>query len=103
MKVHLNIAKKRDKSISKVLDKLFHDNKKLQSGYINKKIKLIWAEEMGPTINSYTKSIYVNKKTLFISLNSSALRHELSMSKQKLILLINKKLGIDLIEDTVIR
>ena len=103
MKVHLNIVKKNDKPISDVLKDYIIQNKKVSKGYFTNRIKTTWKESMGPTIYSYTKSIYFNKSTLYINITSSPLRQELLMSKSKIIDLINEKIGSNFINEVVIR
>lgn len=103
MKVHLNIVKKNDKSIADVLQDFMKANKKVSKGYYTKQIKIIWKEAMGPTIYSYTKSIYFSKSILYINITSSPLRQELLMSKNKIITLFNEKLGNNFLKEVVIR
>ena len=103
MKVHLNIVPKKDKPIAEVLQDLMKKNKRMGRGYTLKNIKLIWKDAMGPTINSYTKSLFLSKKKLFINITSAPLRQELSMSKEKIKDLINERIGTALIEEVVVR
>ena len=103
MKIHLNIVKKNDKPINEVMKDLFRQNKKMSKGYIAKRIRMIWKSEMGPTIWSYTKSLYLREQILYINITSSPLRHELSMSKEKILTLINDKFGRKVVEKVVIK
>ena len=59
----------------------------------------IWQELMGPIIASRTDRMFIKKKTLYVNMNSAPLKHELNMSKAKVLKLINQKMGIDVIED----
>ena len=59
----------------------------------------IWQELMGPIIASRTDRMFIKKKTLYFNMNSAPLKHELNMSKAKVLKLINEKMGIDVIED----
>ena len=59
----------------------------------------IWQELMGPIIASRTDRMFIKKKTLYVNMNSAPLKHELNMSKAKVLKLINEKMGIDVIED----
>ena len=63
------------------------------------KLKGIWQELMGPIIASRTDKMFIKKKTLYVNMNSAPLKHELNMSKVKVLKLINEKMGIDVIED----
>ena len=58
---------------------------------------------MGKNVNSYTNEIVLKKNTLYVNLNSSVLRQELSFGKQKIIDLLNKELGKTVIKKIVLR
>ena len=58
---------------------------------------------MGSNVNSYTKEITLKNKTLYVSLSSSVLRQELSYGKQKIVDLINKEIGGEIITKIVLR
>lgn len=83
------IVKHNDKKIKDVLTDMMGSNKKLNRGYAAIRIQNAWVIEMGEMINSYTKKIYFSGGTLTVYLTSAPLRNELSMSKQKVIDLIN--------------
>lgn len=103
MKVHINIVPKNDKPIKQVLEDLMSSNKKIGKGYATKRIKVAWKEKMGPTINSYTKKIFLSKGCLYINITSAPLRQELSMSKANIIEMLNQELGAVMIKEVVIR
>lgn len=71
----------------------------LSSGLDSARIQEIWDESMGENIKAYTKSVALKQDTLIVKLNSSVLRVELSYGKDKIIEMINKALGKDLIHD----
>ena len=58
-----------------------------------------WGIVMGDTIANRTKKIYLHKKVLYVKLDSSVLRNELSMAKTKVMELLNKDLGKVVVED----
>lgn len=62
-----------------------------------------WEEIVGKTVAKNTRSIYIKNKVLFVHLNSSVIRHELSMLKTSLIEAVNKRSGEQLISDIVLR
>ena len=57
----------------------------------------IWQELMGPAIASRTDRMFI-KKDFYVNMNSAPLKHELNMSKAKVLKLINED-GYDVIED----
>ncbi len=91
-------VKKNDKPIKEVLQD-FVQQKKINPGYYNAKILLIWKEKMGLSINQYTRSIKFYNGKLYLVIDSAPLKHELLLNKQKLIDLLNKELGTDIITD----
>ncbi len=60
-----------------------------------------WESLMGISVAKQTSRIYINKKTLFVELNSAALRNELSYAKAKLVDLLNKEAKHNVITDIV--
>ena len=53
---------------------------------------------MGKNVSQYTENIYIKKHTLYLKINSSALRQELSYGKGKIIDNLNTEIGSDQIK-----
>lgn len=66
------------------------------------RIKNYWTEQMGPSIATYTKSVFVKKRKVYIRLQSSALRQELSYGKEKIKKMFNELLKEDYVEEVVL-
>ena len=66
-------------------------------------VKNSWKEIVGEVIARNTSDIYFNDKTIFVTLNSAALKHELSFRKEDLLTNINKFCGYRLVDTIVIR
>lgn len=62
-----------------------------------------YKELMGKMIVSKTESIWYKKGTLQIRLTSAILRQELSMNKSKIAIMINEKLGLDVIKKVIVK
>ncbi|HNY08123.1 MAG TPA: DUF721 domain-containing protein [Bacteroidales bacterium] len=62
-----------------------------------------WEAVVGKVIAKHTQKLFINKKILFVTLDSAALREELSYARQKLIKALNKKVGLEVIKDIVFR
>lgn len=62
-----------------------------------------WEKIVGKTIHKHTTGLNVIDKKLIISLNSAALREELMLGKTKIRDLINQELGVEFIEEVIIR
>jgi predicted nucleic acid-binding Zn ribbon protein len=66
-------------------------------------VKNNWKDIAGVIVANSTSEIFFNNKTIFITLNSAALKHELSFRKEELVKLINTFCGYKLIDQIVIR
>lgn len=73
----------------------------LQTRFDETYLEAFWGRMMGPAIASRTNRLYVRNRTLHIELSSAPLRHELVNAKQKLIQLINRDMGSEVIDDVV--
>jgi len=71
---------------------------KIKDKYMLYNIKEAWKKCFGPTISGYTTEVRFNKGTLSIVLSSAALRHELSLGKEKIMKVLNEELGSDQIK-----
>ena len=60
-----------------------------------------WDKVVGEMVSKHTRRISIHKKTLFVSLDSAALRNELFYLKEKIILALNKEAGKVVIEELV--
>lgn len=89
-------------SLGEALQEFVAKNK-LQKGLDKVNVKEVWNTEMGPPIAKYTTAIMLERKTLYVALSSSVLREELSYGKEKIIRLLNEKLGKDLINKLVLQ
>ena len=58
-----------------------------------------WEELVGKMIANHTKDIYFNKGVLYVQLDSSTLRQELSYVKSDLIQKLNDKAGKVMVKD----
>ena len=83
--------------------KSFVKENKLEKGLDKVNVEAAWAELMGKGVNTYTNSVKLHKDTLYVELNSSVLREELSYGKDKIISMLNEALGKDLITKLILR
>ncbi len=74
---------------------------RIKSKYHQTNIKASWAEVMGNTIASRTKKIFFKNNVLFVQLSSAALKHELNMSKSKVLGILQEKFGKTAVEEIV--
>ena len=83
--------------------KEFVSENNLQKGLDKVNVEHAWEDMMGNGVNNYTNSVKLNGDTLYVELNSSVLREELSYGKEKIIAMLNESLGKDLVKKLVLR
>ncbi len=84
--------------LSEVIDKL------LRAYRLDGKMKELdvieaWPEMMGIAVANRTKEITIRNKVLYLTMDSSVMRDELSYGKQIIIQRINDKAGFEMITD----
>ena len=77
-------------SLGEVLKDFVTDNN-LQKGLDKVAAQQVWESVMGSAIVKYTHTIKFNRETLYVELNSSVLREELSMVNKKSSIILTKK------------
>lgn len=93
-----------DKSHLKSLRSAFQDLLKdynLEDKYDKALIIDTWSKIVGEPVANRTEKIFVKDRKLFVQLNSAPLRHELSLSKDKIIERLASELGRKIVEDVV--
>ena len=91
---------KQANSIKSIIQKVT-SNKFFGDGLRKVFIKKIWLTVMGKNVSQYTENIYIKNNTLFLKINSSALKQELSYGKDKIIDNFNNEIGSDEIKKIV--
>jgi len=96
---------KRHNEHVKISDALkeFVETNRLQSGLDKINVADAWVSVMGNGVNSYTSAVKLERNTLYVQLNSSVLREELSYGKEKIIVMLNEAMGKDLIKKLVLK
>jgi len=67
------------------------------------RIEKIWEEILGEKSASLTRKIYIRKGVLFVYLDSSVLRNELMMIREKLIASINETSGEVIVSKIILK
>lgn len=62
-----------------------------------------WEKIVGPMIAKHTKNLWVNKRKLYVEVDSAALRNELTYTREKIRKMLNKEAGEVLIDEVVFR
>ncbi len=79
------------------------DSMKWQEKLSETKIRQVWADKMGTTINHYTRELNLRKGKLFITITSASLKQELSYEREKIKDMMNAQLGAEYVNDVIIR
>lgn len=58
-----------------------------------------WEEMMGKAVAHRTKEIKIRNRTLYLKMDSSVMRDELSHGKQVIVQRVNEKAGFEIIND----
>ncbi|HEY0030338.1 MAG TPA: DUF721 domain-containing protein [Bacteroidia bacterium] len=76
---------------------------KLDEKLAERRLIASWESVMGVMIAKHTTDLYIKHKQLFVTLDSSALRNELSLAKTKIVKLLNEAVGTEVINDVILR
>jgi len=83
---------KESHSIRSIIQKISY-NKPLSRGLGKVFLNKVWSNVIGKNVSQYTENIYIKDNTLFLKINSSVLKQELSYGKDKIIENFNKEVG----------
>ncbi len=92
------------KNNEKKIDQVFYELLRvygISRKYDEYRLKSEWENVVGKTIASQTKSLNIDKETLYVHMNSPALRQDLSYARMDLLSTLNKAVGKELIRDIV--
>jgi predicted nucleic acid-binding Zn ribbon protein len=76
---------------------------KLDDRLAERRLIASWEDVMGKMIANHTKDLYIKHKQLFVTLDSSALRNELSMARTKIVKMMNEAAGVEVINDVILK
>ena len=70
-----------------------------------KEVKLVdsWERVVGKLIAKHTKDLFIKNKILYVTLDSSALKQELTYSHEKIIKMLNDSAGETVLEDVIFK
>lgn len=76
---------------------------KLDDRLAEKRLISSWENVMGVMIAKHTTDIYIKHQQLFVTLDSAALRNELSLAKSKIVKMLNEGAGRNVINEIILR
>ncbi len=96
------MSKHNEHSLKEVIDKLLKVYK-LDGKLAERRLISSWESVMGEMISKHTKDLYIKNQQLFVTLDSSALRNELSLAKTKIIKMLNDSTGQKVINEVIFK
>jgi hypothetical protein len=94
------MSKHNELSLKEALAEML-DAYKLRGRMDELKLMTSWGKVMGPMVQKRTLDVSIRNKTLYVRLESAALREELSFSKEKVIERLNEEAGTHVIDQVV--
>ena len=76
---------------------------KLDEGLNEAKLIDSWAGVVGEMINNHTQKLWINKRILYVVVDSAALRNELNYAREKIVKSLNREVGEDVIDRVVFK
>lgn len=61
-----------------------------------------WPKLVGPLISKHTVKLYIRNKVLFVRLDSPGVKHDLRFSRDKILEILQKEYGSEVISDIVL-
>ncbi len=96
------MSKHNEHTLKEAIDQLLKAYK-LDDKLSEHKLIASWEHVMGAMIAKHTKDLYIKHKQLFVTLDSAALRNELSLAKTKIVTLLNEEAGHEVITEIILK
>ena len=61
-----------------------------------------WPRLVGPLISKHTTKLYIRDKVLFVRLDSPGIKHDLRFTREKILEVLQKEYGADVVSDIVL-
>jgi predicted nucleic acid-binding Zn ribbon protein len=96
------VSRNNEHTLKEAIDQLLKAYK-LDGRLAERKLIASWEPVMGAMIAKHTKDLYIKHKQLFVTLDSAALRNELSLAKTKIVKLLNDAVGSEIITEVILK
>lgn len=96
------MSKHNEHTLKEAIDQLLKAYK-LDGKLAERKLIASWEQVMGAMIAKHTKDLYIKHKQLFVTLDSAALRNELSLAKTKIVKMLNDEAGSEVITEVILK
>ena len=91
-----------DQSLGSAIKEFLHAYR-LEEKFNQTKLLHSWEKVVGKMVAAHTKDLHIRNKILFVRIDSSALRNELSYAREKIVKSLNDEVNAEVIEDVVFR
>ena len=91
-----------DQSLGSAIKEFLHAYR-LEEKFNQTKLLHSWEKVVGKMVAMHTKDLYIRNKILFVGIDSSALRNELSYAREKIVKSLNEEVNEEVIEDIVFK
>lgn len=89
--------------IGSLLTAVLNSNPVLAENYRKHKIKSLWSEISGEYVAKATEEISFDRRKMYVKVKSSIIRNEMMLIRNQLVARINKTIGVDMIDELIIR
>ncbi len=96
------MSKHNEHSLKEVIGQLLKAYK-LDDKLAERRLISSWENVMGAMIAKHTTDLYIKHQQLFVTLDSAALRNELSLAKTKIVKMLNDQAGSQVIVEVILR
>jgi predicted nucleic acid-binding Zn ribbon protein len=91
-----------DQSLGDTIREFLHSYN-LEDKLNETKVIQSWGKIVGPMVEKHTHGLYIRNRVLFVKVDSAALRQELSFSRSKIVIALNKEAKSNILEDIVLK
>ena len=95
------MKKTNDLPIGEVLQQMVRAFK-LKDDLTKVTIENVWEEKMGRMIATYTRSLTLKNRVLYVAIESASLRSELHFGREKIRLRLNEAIGEDFLSEVIV-
>lgn len=96
------MSRHNEHSLKEVINQLLKAYK-LDDKLAERRLIASWESVMGVMIAKHTKDLYIKHQQLFVTLDSAALRNELSLAKTKIVKMLNDEAGSEVIVEVILK
>lgn len=94
------MRKQNTELLGDVIRQVLHQQK-LDKPLNEKRLIDAWPVVLGNSIMQYTRELSVRNRTLYVTMDSSVLRHDLFLSREKIVAALNKYVGAEVVSNIV--